>query len=731
MKVKESLNVTFDETPPPPKTSTLKDEDLVEEEAIKVNETRPLANDNKDKFLENNEIINIKESKSHPLENVIGNLNQRTLRSQAEDIKMLKKFRLEDSKLMKTLMSAEMKLTKDEEGESVDNTKYRGTTHLELWYPKGPDIETVVYADSDHVRDYRDRKSTSGICTFMGCCLTSWFLKKKTVLTISTTEAEYVSTEKACQQALWMKQAIVNYGIRLDDIPIMCDNKGAIDLSKNSVQHSRTKHIKIHHHFLHSNFQKGNISIEKTDGEAMINSIQNGDQPLPVIALVSLAGTVQNASSTLKDLKFWTAKEKKTRKIDRLVRSLLIQRLSNDIYSLIDSNETAKDVWDALERQMRGFEYGEQDRKAAILYEYENFKANEGDQLLDNYLSYLQVINDLKKCGYKKDNYESLALVAEKIKASKQKEKVIVSSDSEGSGVDDFSELKKITAFLAKAFNRRKFYSKPTNNNLRTSSTSQSANKKQEFVDDKKEDKKADEKKRDMSKVKCYNCKKEGHFAKDCKKPEIKDYNYYKTNGVVERKNQTLVEVARTMLTFANLPLCYLLNKYKDVGKLKAKGHIEVFVGYSKESAAFRIYNKRTRQIHESANVNFDEISEMASKQFSLEPGLSNLNETRKSSNPPVSKVSEASKKDLEDLFQNFYDEYFDSSKIVKSSTTNVETSINEEVFHEVSKSFQGESSSSSLNDDIQQSSKEVGVPSSNTQSISNNTIPNVDVKEL
>nr|GFB02686.1 uncharacterized mitochondrial protein AtMg00820-like [Tanacetum cinerariifolium] len=73
----------------------------------------------------------------------------------------------------------------------------------------------------------------------------------------------------------------------------------------------------------------------------------------------------------------------------------------------------------------------------------------------------------------------------------------------------------------------------------------------------------------------------------------------------------------------------------------------------------------------------------MASKQFSLEPGLSNLNETGKSLNPSVSTVDEASKKDLEDLFQDFYDEYFDSSKVMKSSTTNVETPINEEVFHE------------------------------------------------
>nr|GEW12819.1 copia protein [Tanacetum cinerariifolium] len=102
---------------------------------------------------------------------------------------------------------------------------------MRLWYPKGSSIETIVYADSDHAGDYVDCKSTSGVCTFMGCCLTSWFLKKRTTLAIFTTEAEYVSTGKACQQALWMKQALIDYDVRLDDIPIMCDNKGAIDLN--------------------------------------------------------------------------------------------------------------------------------------------------------------------------------------------------------------------------------------------------------------------------------------------------------------------------------------------------------------------------------------------------------------------------------------------------------------------------------------------------------------------
>ncbi|GJW80200.1 hypothetical protein Tco_0144175 [Tanacetum coccineum] len=131
----------------------------------------------------------------------------------------------------------------------------KGTTHLGLWYHKGSGIETVVYVDSDHAGDYVDRKSTSSICTFIGCYLTSWFLKKQIALAISTTKAEYVSTEKTCQQALSMKQTLIDYGIRLNDIPIMYDNKGAIDLSKNPVQHSRTKHIEIRHHFLRDNVQ--------------------------------------------------------------------------------------------------------------------------------------------------------------------------------------------------------------------------------------------------------------------------------------------------------------------------------------------------------------------------------------------------------------------------------------------------------------------------------------------
>ncbi|GJS11958.1 retrovirus-related pol polyprotein from transposon TNT 1-94 [Tanacetum coccineum] len=84
-KIEESLNVTFDETHPPAKTSPLVDDDLDEEEAIREIEKKNLENNVEDETLEIDEVVNIKESRNHPLENVIGNLNQRTLRSQAQN----------------------------------------------------------------------------------------------------------------------------------------------------------------------------------------------------------------------------------------------------------------------------------------------------------------------------------------------------------------------------------------------------------------------------------------------------------------------------------------------------------------------------------------------------------------------------------------------------------------------------------------------------------------------
>nr|GEV14555.1 retrovirus-related Pol polyprotein from transposon TNT 1-94 [Tanacetum cinerariifolium] len=84
-KIKESLNVTFNETPPPFKTSLLVDDDLDEEEAIRETKKKNLENVVEDETLEIDEIVNIKESRNHPLENVIENLNQITLRNKLDE----------------------------------------------------------------------------------------------------------------------------------------------------------------------------------------------------------------------------------------------------------------------------------------------------------------------------------------------------------------------------------------------------------------------------------------------------------------------------------------------------------------------------------------------------------------------------------------------------------------------------------------------------------------------
>ncbi|GJZ74385.1 hypothetical protein Tco_0638531 [Tanacetum coccineum] len=175
MKVEESLNLTFDETPPPPKTSPLEDDELIKEEAI-----------------------------------------------------------------------------------------------------EGSGIETISECGFGIMREKNQiARITMVFATFYGMLSNILVFRSKetTPCPAPKTEAEYVSARKACQQALWMKQALIHYGVRLDDIPIMCDNRGAIDLSKNPVQHSRTKHIEIHHHFLRDNVQKGNISIEKVSSKDNIADI--------------------------------------------------------------------------------------------------------------------------------------------------------------------------------------------------------------------------------------------------------------------------------------------------------------------------------------------------------------------------------------------------------------------------------------------------------------------------
>nr|GEU61190.1 hypothetical protein [Tanacetum cinerariifolium] len=108
-------------------------------------------------------------------------------------------------------------------------------------------------------------------------------------------------------------------------------------------------------------------------------------------------------------------------------------------------------------------------------------------------------------------------------------------------------------------------------------------------------------------------------------------------NGVVVRRNRTLVEAVRTMLIFSRAPLFlwaeaiatahFTQNRsiIHHIGKLGAKGDIGFFIGYSTDSCAFRVYNRRTKKIMETVNVSFDELSAMAFEQCTLKPGLQRM----------------------------------------------------------------------------------------------------------
>jgi len=93
--------------------------------------------------------------------------------------------------------------------------------------------------------------------------------KKQNSVALSTFEAEYIAAGACCAQILYMKQTLLDYGVLLDKVFLLCDNESVVKLANNPVQHTRTNHIDIHHHFLRDHVPKGDISLEnvRTDNE--------------------------------------------------------------------------------------------------------------------------------------------------------------------------------------------------------------------------------------------------------------------------------------------------------------------------------------------------------------------------------------------------------------------------------------------------------------------------------
>ncbi|MCH81846.1 copia-type polyprotein, partial [Trifolium medium] len=140
----------------------------------------------------------------------------------------------------------------------------KGTLTDGIMYKKetGERLELVGWSDSDYAGDLNDRKSTSGYVFMLSSGAISWSSKKQPIVTLSTTEAEYVAAASCACQCLWLRNVLKH--LRKDQIgctKIYCDNSSSIKLSKNPIMHGRCKHIDVRFHFLRDLAKEGTVEL--------------------------------------------------------------------------------------------------------------------------------------------------------------------------------------------------------------------------------------------------------------------------------------------------------------------------------------------------------------------------------------------------------------------------------------------------------------------------------------
>ncbi|KAL5539459.1 hypothetical protein UlMin_045115 [Ulmus minor] len=233
---------------------------------------------------------------------------------------ILKKFKMNDCKPISTPVECGIKLSKHDEGESVDPTFFKSlvgslryltctrpdilfavglvsrymenptTTHFKttkriLRYIKGTidfgllysfsnDYKLVGYSDSDCGGDIDDRKSTSGFVFFMGDTAFTWMSKKQPIVTLSSCEAEYVAATSCVCHAVWLRNLLKELSMTQEDPTQICvDNKSAIALAKNPVFHDRSKHIDIRYHYIRECIARKDVQVEYVKSQDQIADI--------------------------------------------------------------------------------------------------------------------------------------------------------------------------------------------------------------------------------------------------------------------------------------------------------------------------------------------------------------------------------------------------------------------------------------------------------------------------
>ena len=138
----------------------------------------------------------------------------------------------------------------------------KGTMNFGIFYKRSSDNTLKGYTDSDFAGDLDGGKSTSGYVFMMGDGAVAWSSKKQPIVTLSTTEAEYVAATACACQSIWMREVLNSIEEDLCKcVTVFCDNSSSIKLSKNPVFHRRTKHINVKFHFIRDLIKKGDVEL--------------------------------------------------------------------------------------------------------------------------------------------------------------------------------------------------------------------------------------------------------------------------------------------------------------------------------------------------------------------------------------------------------------------------------------------------------------------------------------
>ncbi|RVW64797.1 Retrovirus-related Pol polyprotein from transposon TNT 1-94 [Vitis vinifera] len=165
----------------------------------------------------------------------------------------------------------------------------QGTTEFGIFYRKGGDDELVTYTDSDHAGDLDERKSTSGYVFLLSSGAISWSSKKQPIVSLSSTEAEFIAAASCACQAVWLKRVLGKLG-QNQGKPTMihCDSSSAIKLSKNPVMHGRSKHIDVRFHFLRELTKAGTVELVHCGTQEQLADVMT--KPLKLDAFLKLRG---------------------------------------------------------------------------------------------------------------------------------------------------------------------------------------------------------------------------------------------------------------------------------------------------------------------------------------------------------------------------------------------------------------------------------------------------------